>query len=63
MGNRDELWKATWETLYDASYYEVLFSEVLKRWQAFDFITRLLVAVTASGSAARAGSDLANQLN
>jgi hypothetical protein len=51
MGNRDELWKATWETLYDASYYEVLFAEVLKRWQAFDIITRLLVAITASGSA------------
>jgi hypothetical protein len=51
MGNRDELWKATWETLYDVSYYEVLFDVVLKRWQTFDFLTRLLVAVTASGSA------------
>lgn len=51
MGNRDELWKATWEAFYDASYYEVLFGELSKRWQTFDFITRLLVALTASGSA------------
>jgi len=51
MGNRDELWKASWESLYDASYYEILFGEVSKSWQFFDFITRLLVALTASGSA------------
>ncbi len=50
MGDRDELLKASWETFYDASYYQILFEEVSKRWQTFDFITRLLVAVTASGS-------------
>lgn len=51
MGNREELKKAIWETFYKAMYYEILFDEISKRWQAFDFITRLLVALTASGSA------------
>ncbi len=51
MGNKDELWNATWEALYDASYYEILFGELSKEWQKFDFITRVLVALTASGSA------------
>lgn len=50
-GNRDELWKAAWETFYDASYYEVLFTEVMTRWQSFDFVARLLVSLTASSSA------------
>lgn len=62
MGDRDELWGATWETFYDASYYEILFGSLLKNWQTFDFVTRLLVALTASGSAV-AGWALWNDVN
>ena len=62
MGNRDELWNATWETFYDASYYEVLFGKLSQNWQIFDFITRLLIALTASGSAV-AGWALWNESN
>lgn len=51
MGSRDELWKVSWETFYDTFYYEVLFGELSKSWQRFDFVARLLVALTASGSA------------
>ena len=51
MGNRDELWNVAWETFYDAYYYEILFDDISKKWQTFDFATRLLVALTASGSA------------
>jgi len=51
MGDRNELWKIAWETFYDASYYEILFGETSKNWQTFDFVARLLVAFTVSGSA------------
>ena len=51
MASRDELWKASWDTFYDAYYYQILFSELSKKWQKFDFITRLLVALTAPTSA------------
>lgn len=51
MGDRDELWNAVWDGFYDAFYNEILFGEILKNWQKFDFITRLVIAFTASGSA------------
>jgi len=31
MGNRDEVWNATCETFYDASYYVILFELISKR--------------------------------
>ena len=51
MGNRDEIWNSAWETFYDSYYYSILFSLISKRWQLVDFYTRLIVAMTASGSA------------
>lgn len=48
---RDEIWKVTFETYYDAYYQELLSDRVIHRWQRFDEITKTLVAITASGSA------------
>ena len=60
MGNRDELKTAVWDSFYDTSYFDILFTDISKRWQIFDYVTRLLVAFTASGSAI-AGWALWNQ--
>ncbi|HFQ5373700.1 TPA: hypothetical protein ACGUM3_001531 [Vibrio vulnificus] len=51
MGDRDEYWNTLWSNYYDSYYYSILFSELTIRAQWFDFISKLLVAVTASGSA------------
>jgi hypothetical protein len=46
-----ELWKAVFETYYDAFYNEVLADKLVNRWQIADDASNILVAVTASGSA------------
>lgn len=46
-----ELWKAVFETYYDAFYNEVLADKLVNRWQIVDDVSKMLVAVTASGSA------------
>lgn len=51
MGNRDEVWNATWDTFYDSYYHVILFEKLSKRWQTVDFVTKLLVAITTSSSA------------
>ncbi|HFG1937145.1 TPA: hypothetical protein ACGF3Q_003637, partial [Vibrio cholerae] len=51
MGDRDEYWNSLWNNYYDSYYYSILFSELTIRAQWFDFLSKLLVAVTASGSA------------
>lgn len=48
---RDELWNGVFDTYYDAYYNEVLADKLISRWQYFDEITKVLVALTASGSA------------
>jgi hypothetical protein len=48
---RDELWDAAFETWYLAAYNELVSQEVVRRWQIFDDTTKVLVALTASGSA------------
>lgn len=48
---RDELWNAIFETLYDAYYNEIVADKLIGRWQLLDESTKLLVAITASGSA------------
>jgi uncharacterized membrane protein len=50
-GNRDQLWNASWETYYDAYFYEIALSKVVDRWKLFDVITKIIVAITATGSA------------
>lgn len=49
--SRDRLWESTFETYYDACYDEIFTSKHLKRWVTFDTVSRLLVALTSSGSA------------
>jgi len=48
---RDELWTATFDTYYDAYYEELLAAALVRRWQRVDAFTKVLVALTASGSA------------
>jgi hypothetical protein len=48
---RDELWDAAFNTYYDAYYQELLRDRLVDRWQRADDITKVLTALTASGSA------------
>ncbi len=48
---RDELWEVTFETYYDAYYNEQLADYLINRWQRVDESTKVLSALTASGSA------------
>lgn len=48
---RDELWRASYETFYFAYYFEILSDRMVNRWQVLDVVTRVIVALTASGSA------------
>lgn len=48
---RDELWKACFETYYDTYFQEVVADGLINHWQRVDEVTRVLVAITASGSA------------
>ncbi len=48
---RDELWQVSFETYYDAYFQELVADGLINDWQRVDEITRLLVALTASGSA------------
>lgn len=48
---RDRLWEATFDTYYDAYYEELVADALISRWQWIDAITRVIVALTASGSA------------
>ena len=48
---RDIIWEKIFEIYYDAFYYELLSEKIIHKWILVDNITRLLVALTASGSA------------
>ncbi|MBL1263624.1 hypothetical protein [Candidatus Methylomicrobium oryzae] len=48
---RDQLWIAVYETYYQSYYQEILSDALLTRWQRFDDLTKLIVALTASSSA------------
>jgi hypothetical protein len=47
----EELWKAVFDTYYDAFFNEVVADRVINRWQIVDDTSKILIAVTASGSA------------
>ncbi len=47
---RDQLWKVAFYTYYQAYYVEMLISALIDRWQIVDETTKVLVALTASGS-------------
>ena len=57
---RDKLWEKAFDTLYDSKYEGIAADFVIRRLQYLDEITKILVAVTASGSAV-AGFALWNQ--
>jgi hypothetical protein len=48
---RDELWKAVYDTWYLAAYNEQIAEALVARWQRVDDWTKVLTAITASGSA------------
>lgn len=48
---RDKLWEATYKTYYDCFKMEIASEKLIDRWQIFDELTKILVALTASGSA------------
>lgn len=48
---REELWQVSFETYYDAYFQEMVADGLINRWQRVDEATKLLVALTASGSA------------
>lgn len=48
---RDGLWEAAWETFYDTLFEEMATDGLITKWSRFDDITKVLVTMTASGSA------------
>lgn len=48
---RDQLWKAVYETYYDTYFEEILSDKLISYWQLLDEGTKILVALTATGSA------------
>ena len=48
---RDILWEESFRVFYDAYYEQLLAEKLLRKWHWADLWSRLLVAVTASGSA------------
>ena len=48
---RDEIWDFTFDTYYDALYGEVVANRLSRRWEMVDQTAKVLVAITASGSA------------
>jgi hypothetical protein len=45
------LWRASFDTYFDSFFEEFLAAAMISRWSTVDDITKVLVAVTASGSA------------
>jgi hypothetical protein len=48
---RDQLWEGSFETLYHVFYEEYITWGLINQWQKIDEITKVVVALTASGSA------------
>lgn len=48
---RDAIWNKTFETYYESYFYELVADKLVDRWQLTDDVTKVLVAITASGSA------------
>ena len=48
---RDQIWEAAYDTYYSAYFEEILADALINRWQWVDEVTKVLVALTASGSA------------
>lgn len=48
---RDKLWEATYKTYFESFNMEIAAQNLIDRWQIVDELTKVLVALTASGSA------------
>lgn len=48
---RDKLWEKSFSTYYDCYFEEMISERLVYRWGMLDDITKVLVALTASGSA------------
>jgi hypothetical protein len=48
---RDQLWDVVYETWYDSYYEELLADALITRWLRLDEFTKVVVALTSSGSA------------
>ena len=48
---REELWIASFDTYYDCFFEELIADDLITFWSRLDGVTKVLVAVTASGSA------------
>lgn len=51
MTERDAIWEVVFETYYDAFFEELAGENLSRRWQIFDDATKIVVAITTSGSA------------
>lgn len=49
--SRDRLWEASWETYYESYYFELALNRVIGKWKIIDIVTKIIVALTATGSA------------
>ncbi|WP_282079588.1 hypothetical protein [Aquimarina algiphila] len=49
--SRDVIWEKIFEVYYDSYWMEIVSDNVIRFWQKTDDITKVLVALTASGSA------------
>lgn len=52
---RDQLWLASFQTMYDSGYNELVAVNMFLRWRSFDDWTKILVALTSAGSSGLAG--------
>jgi len=48
---RDQIWNVTFETFYDVYFEEMMSDALIERWQWLDEGTKVVVALTATGSA------------
>jgi hypothetical protein len=51
FNQRDEIWNATWKSYYETYFQEILSEKLVFRWQRFDELSKVIIALTASGSA------------
>ena len=51
MDIRDGIWEKIFEVFYDSFFYEMLSNKIVSKWLFIDEITKILVALTTSGSA------------
>lgn len=50
VDSRDQIWAAVYDTWYRCAYNRLLADRLVGRWQSIDDVTKVVVALTASGS-------------